>query len=628
MDDLLKTTGDVPKAMGWLLAHGFTAPFVIDVERALQDGTQLQVFLQQNGLLGIEADRFLATKRTKSRISHERLLLELFTHAGMDNPVEWVEDTLAVETALASHFVSTPETEDILEYVSPRGAYKQDVVDIRTMKWNHLNLPLVYETLAAEAGLDEAWVTEARTAPHWLYKPTYFTAVNEAVKKVPVQQWKAYAYASILFHSLAALPRSYAAKGTQKSVSLAGLRTPHAVQASLAVGAIDVDDMVPPHLGLNRKSLLPWSVSRQPRSMVFEQGMRLVSAHAERDWRLSAYRDTCLATTLVYLADQADTWFARERLGHGNALQRIEKMTDELKEAMAARLRVNPWLSATGKKNAMEKLEEVKVRIGGPLSTMQPVTSEEHVNTRDAQHDGSDGMPIMGEIYLANMDALRRHDTVTRLSPLITGAETVRDGPFLMPAATVNAYYDPLANTLNILAGILEYPFYSPEMSDASLLGALGTVLAHELSHAFDPNSVPFDSKGAVHDWLPEADQRLYAQKLECVERLYTGPTRLGNAHRGDQTLGENVADLTAMRLTLDVLKARGPVSNDDLRSFFFSYAQLWAVYTNAHTQALILARDVHSDPQFRVEKVLLNTVEYKQLYSCTVERHAPCDLW
>ena len=51
---------------------------------------------------------------------------------------------------------------------------------------------------------------------------------------------------------------------------------------------------------------------------------------------------------------------------------------------------------------------------------------------------------------------------------------------------TVNAYYMPQDNSINLLAGILMPPFYDPEASEEENLGSIGTVIAHEITHAVD----------------------------------------------------------------------------------------------------------------------------------------------
>ncbi len=61
-----------------------------------------------------------------------------------------------------------------------------------------------------------------------------------------------------------------------------------------------------------------------------------------------------------------------------------------------------------------------------------------------------------------------------------------------MTAPTVNAYYDPSINEIAFPAGILQTPFYNAEDPMYLNYGAIGVVVGHELTHAFD-DEVSFD---------------------------------------------------------------------------------------------------------------------------------------
>jgi putative endopeptidase len=51
---------------------------------------------------------------------------------------------------------------------------------------------------------------------------------------------------------------------------------------------------------------------------------------------------------------------------------------------------------------------------------------------------------------------------------------------------TVNAYYSPPLNEIMFPAGILQPPFFNPEADAAVNFGAMGAVVDHEMTHAFD----------------------------------------------------------------------------------------------------------------------------------------------
>jgi len=63
---------------------------------------------------------------------------------------------------------------------------------------------------------------------------------------------------------------------------------------------------------------------------------------------------------------------------------------------------------------------------------------------------------------------------------------------------TVNAYYYPLDNSINFLAGILQSPFFNAQQPDYLNYGAIGSVMGHELIHAFDSTGSLFDANGIL----------------------------------------------------------------------------------------------------------------------------------
>lgn len=55
-----------------------------------------------------------------------------------------------------------------------------------------------------------------------------------------------------------------------------------------------------------------------------------------------------------------------------------------------------------------------------------------------------------------------------------------------MTPSTVNAYYSPNTNRIVFPAGILQAPFYDQNQQLSLNYGAIGVVMGHELTHAFD----------------------------------------------------------------------------------------------------------------------------------------------
>ena len=77
--------------------------------------------------------------------------------------------------------------------------------------------------------------------------------------------------------------------------------------------------------------------------------------------------------------------------------------------------------------------------------------------------------------------------------------------------------------------------YYNSEMSDEELLGALGVMIGHEISHAFDSTGAQFDKNGDMRDWWTEEDYakffRAFAGKWLSKDSLQCAYFRINDTH-------------------------------------------------------------------------------------------------
>ena len=82
---------------------------------------------------------------------------------------------------------------------------------------------------------------------------------------------------------------------------------------------------------------------------------------------------------------------------------------------------------------------------------------------------------------------------------------------------TVNCVFGQQANGIYILGPYARGDSYNSEMSDEELLGTLGIMIGHEISHAFDSTGAQFDKNGDMRSRWTEED---YAKFLERNKKM------------------------------------------------------------------------------------------------------------
>ncbi|HVT71697.1 MAG TPA: M13 family metallopeptidase [Lacunisphaera sp.] len=183
----------------------------------------------------------------------------------------------------------------------------------------------------------------------------------------------------------------------------------------------------------------------------------------------------------------------------------------------------------------------------------------------------------------------------------------------------VNAYNQPSANQLVFLAGILQPPYFDPTMDDAVNYGAICAVIGHEITHGFDDKGRLFDASGNLADWWTPADADAFKARAQKLVAQYDAYEVLPGLHvKGDQTLGENIADLGGISMAYEALErslqGRERKLIDGLtpeQRLFISWAQVWRTKTREDALKRQVTSDVHSPGQVRAYGPLVNLPEF-----------------
>lgn len=181
-----------------------------------------------------------------------------------------------------------------------------------------------------------------------------------------------------------------------------------------------------------------------------------------------------------------------------------------------------------------------------------------------------------------------------------------------MPAHMVNAYYNPQQNQIVFPAAILQAPFYSLEQSSSANYGGIGSVIAHEISHAFDTNGASFDEHGSLNNWWTQEDYDAFKERTNKVVEQFDGIDFAGGKINGKLTVSENVADLGGLSAALEAAK-----SDDDFsaEAYFTNYARIWRMKARDEYMQLLLSVDVHAPGKLRTNVQLPNFDDFFETF-------------
>ena len=313
----------------------------------------------------------------------------------------------------------------------------------------------------------------------------------------------------------------------------------------------------------------------------------------------------CVAMTDGDLGEALGKAFVEQTFG-ADGKERTLKMVHEIEQSMGADLKQLDWMTPETKAKAVEKLHAVANKIGYPD------------NWRDYS-----SVKIMRGDALGNTDRATIFEFHRQLNKIGKPVDRTEWG---MTPPTVNAYYDPQMNNINFPAGILQPPFFDKKADDPVNYGAIGAVIGHELTHAFDDEGRQFDPQGNLKDWWTPKDADAFETRSQCLIDEYSKFIATGDVHiNGKLTLGENTADNGGLRIAymalMDALAGKTSPKIDGLTSqqrFFVAFGQIWCENQTDEVKRLQAQTNPHSIDKYRVNGVVSNMPEFRQAFACT----------
>ena len=303
--------------------------------------------------------------------------------------------------------------------------------------------------------------------------------------------------------------------------------------------------------------------------------------------------------------------FASSCLSNSISRVYVEKyMTEETKQDITAiieeviatyrgMLEQEEWLSEETRQMAVRKLDHIKINAAYPDKWED--TSDITFKTKEE-----------GGTLPEAMEALKRANYQKNYIGKMN--QQVDPEIWMVGVTEVNAYYNPSDNSINIIAGILGDPFYSPEMSEEEKLAGIGMVIGHEISHAFDTSGAQFDENGALADWWTQEDMQAFndraAKLIECYDQIV--PLAGDKNYSGALIQGEAIADMGGVKCMMEMAKNR---ENFDYDKFFRAFAKVWRSKETLEYEKQLIQLDTHPLDYLRVNMTLMQIPEFYETY-------------
>lgn len=277
------------------------------------------------------------------------------------------------------------------------------------------------------------------------------------------------------------------------------------------------------------------------------------------------------------------------------------------------------WMTPATRTAALKKLSQIEDRVGYPDKWW------------DYSRLSIDQGPYVLNILHVNQFLVDRD--LNKIDKPVDRSE------WEMTPQTVNAYYDPSMNNINLPAGILNSPLFAIDAPAAVNYGGIGFVIGHEITHGFDDKGALFDGKGNLNNWWAPEDLKRFEQATQCIVKQYSSYQAAGLPVKGELVVGEATADLGGLAIAYRAFhqaqankKAPTIAGFTPDQQFFLSVAHVWAANIRPEQARNLVTTDPHPPMEMRVNGTLANMPAFQAAFD--IPKDSPmvsrqqCHIW
>ncbi|XP_040079715.1 neprilysin-1-like [Ixodes scapularis] len=298
------------------------------------------------------------------------------------------------------------------------------------------------------------------------------------------------------------------------------------------------------------------------------------------------------------------------------AKRSMDHLVDVLNSTFGEMLENNTWMDKDTREEALKKIQKMIYKIGYP----------DWIHNDTYLNELYEHVPdiSLNDSFLNVLHSLEQNNFIKNLKNLRQPYN--KEDEWDAGVAIANAFYNSMTNAITFPAGILHPPFYQDDVPSSINMAAIGSVIGHEITHAFDDNGNQYDADGKLRNWWTDAAKQAFLKRADCFVQLYNVTVKEVNMTvNGYYTLNENMADnsgLTAAYLawkkfndTEQLLPGLEHLTGDKL--FFVSNANVWCQNIREERLRHDLYNDNHSPTKYRVNLPMGNSQAFLDAFSC-----------
>lgn len=290
-------------------------------------------------------------------------------------------------------------------------------------------------------------------------------------------------------------------------------------------------------------------------------------------------------------------------------------MVAEIKKSFGQMIDEKEWMDTRSKKLAKEKLHKTKVNVAYPDWIRDDNELNKSFDLKFTEDEDAFDLILKLNRWLVK-------ERGSKFNP------TSREDNWRIPLTQVNALYAPFPSSIFVPAAIIGRPFYDDQLPRYINYGALGSIIGHELVHAFDNNGLTVDADGRPFNWsseMQDAFKKLVGRMVNQYSSTFDD--RVNRYLNGTKTVNEDISDNGGVRAAFDACfhkdmdtdTVKLPEFEDwsDEQMFFLAYANnCCEVGTKKMIEHAFLTKP-HTLGKFRVNVPLSNLQQFAQAYRC-----------